>query len=90
MLDRCTVGALALAVGLCLAAAGAGAQQVPAAGKYPDWKGQWTRLGGVQWDPSKPRDGQHEPLTPEYQAIYQANLAEGIRPSRACRPACRG
>ena len=36
--------------------------------KYPDWSGQWLRIGGVQWDPSKPRSrGQQAPLTPEHQ-----------------------
>jgi hypothetical protein len=32
---------------------------------YPAWKGQWTRIGGGQW-------GQRPPLTPEYQAIFEA------------------
>ena len=52
--------------------------------KYPNLKGQWTRarapiVGGTQapFDPSKPVGrGQQAPLTPEYQAIYEANLAE--------------
>jgi hypothetical protein len=67
------------------------AQQVPKAGanatagtqtpdlsKFPDWSGQWKRaLGGIQWDPSKPLGrGQQAPLTPEYQARYEANLAD--------------
>jgi hypothetical protein len=96
MLDRSTVGALALAAALGVAAGGAGAQaptQAPAAAKYPDWKGQWTRIGGVQWDPSKPRERQQEPLTAEYEAIYQANLVEqkyggvGGNPTFTCLPA---
>jgi hypothetical protein len=92
MLDRSTVGAFALAVALCVAAGGARAQ-TPAAAQYPDWKGQWTRIGGVQWDPSKPRERQQEPLIPEYEAIYQANLAEqkaggvGGNPTFTCLPA---
>jgi len=46
--------------------------------KYPDWSGQWLHTGvGGQFDPSKPpRLGQHPPLTPEYQAIWEANLKE--------------
>jgi hypothetical protein len=45
--------------------------------KYPDWSGQWLRIGGVQWDPSKPRSrGQQAPLTPEYQAIFDASLTD--------------
>src|SRR5262249_47639412 len=51
--------------------------------KYPDWKGQWTRVpvpnyrGQPPHDPSKPAGrGQEAPLTPEYQAIFAANLAD--------------
>src|ERR1043166_1214986 len=42
---------------------------------YPDWKGQWERIGSGSFDPSK-RGGraQQPPLTPEYQAIWEANL----------------
>jgi hypothetical protein len=51
---------------------------------YPDWKGQWTRAPtGVAdqpqppFDPSKPWGiGQQPPLTPEYQALYESNLAD--------------
>ncbi len=51
---------------------------------YPDWKGQWGRAptgvaGQPQppFDPSKPWGlGQEAPLTPEYQAIYEANLKD--------------
>jgi hypothetical protein len=53
-------------------------------GKYPDWKGQWTRErtpipGGGQtpFDPTKPVGrGQQAPLTPEYQARFEANLKD--------------
>ena len=59
--------------------------------KYPDWKGQWTRAptgvaGQPQppFDPSKPWGlGQDPPLTPEYQAIYEANLKDQARAGRA-------
>jgi hypothetical protein len=45
--------------------------------KYPDFSGQWARIGGIQWDPSKPRArAQQAPLTPEYQAVLEASLAD--------------
>lgn len=51
--------------------------------KYPNFKGQWTRLpvpgigGSPSFDPSKGRGlDQQAPLTPEYQRIYAASLAE--------------
>ncbi len=44
--------------------------------KYPDWSGQWVRVGGTQFDPSKPPGpGQEAPLTPEYKARFEAALA---------------
>src|SRR6516165_10532080 len=61
--------------------------------KYPDLKGQWVRgyPGGARFDPAKgtgPR--QEAPLTSEYQAIYEADLADqaaggqGIDPTYRC------
>jgi hypothetical protein len=52
--------------------------------KYPDLKGEWRRVAvpsgqyrGVQYDPHKQAGpAQQAPLTPEYQAIYEANLAD--------------
>ena len=53
--------------------------------QYPDWKGQWrvvnvpTGLGfpSIQYDPRKPGGPRQEaPLTPEYQAIFEANMAD--------------
>ncbi len=67
--------------------------------KYPDLKGQWRRVGrlvqsdriGAPFDPSKPFGrGEEAPLTPQYQAIYEANLADmerggqGIDPTYNC------
>jgi hypothetical protein len=52
-------------------------------GKYPDLRGQWTGVlrtvaglpGQGSFDPSKAwGKGQEAPLTPEYQAILEANL----------------
>src|SRR6267378_875549 len=68
--------------------------------KYPDLKGQWRRaergdiaggFGGLRYDATKPPLlGQEAPLTAEYQAIYEANLADqaeggqGIDPTYRC------
>src|SRR5579883_335436 len=50
-------------------------------GKYPDLRGQWNRQrvpgipGQPSFDPNKPWGlGQQAPLTPEYQAVLEANL----------------
>ena len=45
---------------------------------YPDLRGQWTAVGGsVKYVADKPRGlGQEAPLTPEYQAIFEANLRD--------------
>src|SRR5258708_34520890 len=41
--------------------------------KYPDWRGQWTRVGNPNWtQPGGPK----APLTPEYQKVYDANRAD--------------
>jgi hypothetical protein len=65
--------------------------------KYPSWRGAWQQLGGSRnssWDPSKPPGAAPQaPLTPEYQAIYEASLrreaADGLEadPTRRCIPA---
>jgi hypothetical protein len=65
--------------------------------RYPDLKGQWRRTDsgnplriGLAWDSSKPFREEEAPLTPEYQAIYDANLADqaeggqGIDPTYSC------
>src|SRR5215471_7172378 len=67
--------------------------------KYPDLKGQWVRarvagaVGQPPHDPSKPPGrGQQAPLTPEYQAVFEANLADqaaggqGNDPTYVCLP----
>src|SRR5438552_16519860 len=63
--------------------------------KYPDIVGQWRRPPGIgiQWDQTK-RVGpsQQAPLTPEYQKLYEANLADqaaggqGADPIGKCLP----
>jgi hypothetical protein len=61
--------------------------------KYPELRGQWIRAHQrSQWDPSKPRGlGQQAPLTPEYRAIFEANLAAlratTVDPQLRCLPA---
>jgi hypothetical protein len=80
---------LAIAAALSMAAAAACAQELP------DWSGQWKRPAGVggQWDLTKPPGrGQQAPLTPEYQKIFDANLADrdngglGGDPTGLCLP----
>ena len=51
--------------------------------KYPDWRGQWARFpvrglpGQPSHDQTKPWGlGQQAPLTPEYQAILEASIAD--------------
>jgi hypothetical protein len=54
----------------------AGAQTID---RYPDWSGQWDKAdpGPPRYDPSKPSGrGQQAPLTPEYLANFEANLAD--------------
>ena len=56
--------------------------------KYQDLRGQWRRVGSAEWTPA----GQKPPLTPEYQAIYDAGLKDqlagghGTEPSYMCLP----
>ena len=71
----------ALAMALAFTLTAAPAQDLS---KYPNWKGQWDRDrtpvpgGGQQpFDPTKPVGrGQQAPLTPEYQARFEANLKD--------------
>jgi hypothetical protein len=65
--------------------------------KYPDLKGQWHRVAvpsgryrGVQYDPHKPAGPEQQaPLTPEYQAIFEANLADQALGGQAGDPTYR-
>ena len=90
---RSSITSVVLAVTLLAAV---GAAQAHDESKYPNWKGQWLRQGsgqGAPWDPTKPWGrGQQAPLTAEYQAIFEANLADqeaggqGTDPSYRCIP----
>src|SRR6266850_1948377 len=73
---RSTISSFAFVVALCLTVSGA---QAFDESKYPNWKGQWVRIGGGgQWDPSKPPvRGQEPPITEEYRAIWEKNIDEG-------------
>jgi hypothetical protein len=79
------LGVIAIAAALTCAGAGAYAFDET---KYPDLKGMWRGTGGTKWTPA----GQKAPLTPEYQAIYEANLADqaagghGTDPTYTCLP----
>jgi hypothetical protein len=85
---------IAIALALALSTEIAAAQALDAA-KYPDWRGQWVRIGGGgQYDPAKsPGRGQQPPLTAEYKAVWEANLAEAAaggqfyNPQTRCLPA---
>jgi hypothetical protein len=95
MRDRCLLATTALATALCAAALGATATGAPALDtRYPDIGGTWVRPGAAQWDPTKPSGlRQQAPLTPEYQAIFEANLAttaaggQEYNPQVNCLPA---
>jgi hypothetical protein len=43
--------------------------------KYPDWQAQWKNASGGHFNAAKPRLKQEAPLTAEYQAIYEAGVA---------------
>ncbi len=89
MHHRLSIGGLAVVAALAIANVGANAFDQT---RYPDWKGQWRRAesGPVTYDPGMARLGQKPPLTPEYQAIYEANLkdqaegGQGIDPTYTC------
>jgi hypothetical protein len=56
--------------------------------KYPNWKGQWNRVGAPRWVQGTDK----APLTPEYQKVMDANVADqkaggmGTEPSWMCLP----
>src|SRR5262245_44723898 len=74
------ISTLTLAAAVGLTTAGASAWDDT---KYPDLNGQWSRLvtpglrGQPSFDHTKPWGlGQQIPLTPEYQAIFEASLVD--------------
>jgi hypothetical protein len=87
MLCRSSIPAVALAAALLMTTRGAGAFDEA---RYPDWGGGWMRLGSGDFDPSKPRGlGQQAPLTPEYQAIFEASVADQDRGGQGSNPGYR-
>jgi len=91
---RCAFGAAAVMAALLAMMGGAAAFDES---KYPDFSGQWRRTVfgvlriGAAYDQTKPIGrAENAPLTPEYQAIYEANLADqakggqGIDPTFTC------
>ena len=76
MLYRSSICAVALVGAFCITIAGAPAWDDS---KYPDFGGQWRPIGG----PGRFARDQKAPLTPEYQAIFEADESEGsVRSSR--------
>jgi hypothetical protein len=91
MPGRSSIGSMALAVALLASPCA----QAHDESKYPDWTGKWRRAEGgpARYDPEKPpRRGQQAPLTPEYQALFEASLAaqrsggQGSDPGYTCLP----
>jgi hypothetical protein len=90
MLDRGSIAAVVLTAAMAVTAAARAHDE----SKYPDLQGQWSRgTGPAQWDPSKPGGlRQQPPLTAEYRAIWEANMAsqaaggEGYNPQAVCLP----
>ena len=82
---RSSLGAIALALaGLGMAATGARALDNA---NYPDLRGAWERPGAAQWDPTKPGGlKQQAPLTPQFQAVFEANLAEAAAGGQEYNP----
>ena len=91
MVYRSLIGAVALAGALSMSVASA--QWPPDLSKYPDWNYQWYRVGPIgQFNPAAPRLDQGAPLTPEYQKVFEDNLADvklggqGTDPTYTCLP----
>jgi hypothetical protein len=70
-----TIGTIALLGVLCAPVSGTWAWEDA---KYPDLKGQWGVIGGpMRFDTTRPwGPGQRAPLTPEYEAIFEANVVD--------------
>ena len=96
MLNRSSAVAVAVAAALTMTVGGVFAFDDA---KYPNWKGQWSRVvipgvgGQGAFDPTKPwGPGQQAPLTAEYQKVLEASMADqakgglGNYPSSRCLP----
>jgi hypothetical protein len=83
MFERSSTGAAVLAFALMMTMSGAQPADDAKDPKYPNWKGQWSRINtnnqgqAVKFDPTKPSGpGQQAPLTPEYQKVLEDSMAE--------------
>jgi hypothetical protein len=98
MLEQSTKCAVGVALAAALTVTAGGVQAFDDA-KYPNWKGQWTRVivpgvgGQGAFDPTKPwGPGQQAPLTPEYQKVLEDSMADqakgglGNYPTARCLP----
>jgi hypothetical protein len=81
-MHRSAIRALAVAMSVALLTTIGGAQAHDES-KYPNLKGLWSRFvvpglpGQPSFDQTKPwGKGQQAPLTPEYQAVLEASLAD--------------
>ncbi len=96
MFDRRSIGVITLSAALCLSTDCA---QAFDDAKYPNWKGQWSRVtvlgvgGQPAFDPTKPwGPGQQAPLTAEYQKVLEDSMADqakgglGNYPTARCLP----
>src|SRR5262249_51625040 len=86
-----SIGAIALAATLCVTISYGRAWDDT---KYPNLKGQWVRAEGARgvgrFDPTKPPGRlQEAPLTAEYQAIYEAKLADQAQDGQGVEPTYR-
>jgi hypothetical protein len=78
MVVRSSIRVLAQTAALLLSLSAAQAHDE---NRYPNLKGQWDRApSSTGYDPSKPQGaGQRAPLTAEYQAVFDENLADQAR-----------
>jgi hypothetical protein len=82
----CRMSLSAIALAFLMSSAASAAQLFDPA-KYPDMAGRWGVSGVNQW-----ARGEKAPLTPEYQAIFEANLkdvkegGQGTDPMYRCLP----
>jgi hypothetical protein len=96
MFDRRWIGVITLSAALCLSTDCA---QAFDDARYPNWKGQWTRVtvpgvgGQPAFDPTRPwGPGQQAPLTAEYQKVLEDSMADqakgglGNYPTARCLP----
>src|SRR3954466_14166079 len=75
-MHRCAIGAALLTAAVAMTSGNVHVQDLS---KSPDGSGQWKRPpgAGIQWDQTKrPGLAQQAPLTPEYQKIFEASIAD--------------